>query len=113
MGGTTAAACDVISGNSGNGVVIGGSGTTGNVVTGDDIGTAANGTGGLGNGGDGVFLDGVTGNSITNSLICYNGSYGIEGIGSNTTNNTITGDTFTVTIGKTTYGNKRGAMYFH
>jgi hypothetical protein len=113
VGGTTTVASDVISGNSGNGVTIEGSGTTGNAVNGDDIGIAANGTGGLGNGGDGVLLDGVTGNSITNSVICCNGGYGIEGIGSNPTNNTITGDTFTVTIGTTTDGNKRGATYFH
>ena len=55
------------------------------------------------------MLAGVTGNSITNSLICFNGAYGIEGIsGSNATNNTITRDTFIVTIGTTTYGNKLG-----
>jgi hypothetical protein len=114
IGGTTAATRDVISGNVGNGVFITDPGTTGNVVTDDYIGTAANGTGSLGNSGDGVLLDGVTGNSITNSLICFNGAYGIEGIsGSNATNNTITGDTFTVTIGTTTYGNKLGATFYH
>jgi hypothetical protein len=95
-------------------VSIEGSGTTGNVVTGDYIGAAANGTGSLGNSGDGLLLDGVTGNSITNSLICFNGAYGIEGISaSNATNNTIIGDTFTVTIGTTTYGNKLGSTLYH
>ena len=113
VGGTTAAARDVISGNVGPGVSLSDSGTTGNVVTGDYIGTAANGTGNLGNSGDGVLLIGVTGSLITNSLICYNGGFGIEGIGSNPTNNTITGDTFTVTIGSITYGNKKGATYYH
>ncbi len=114
IGGTSAAARDVISGNVGNGVYITDSGTTGNVVTGDYIGTAANGTGSVGNSGDGVLLDGVSGNSITNSLICFNAAYGIEGTsGSNATNNTVTGDTFTVTIGTTTYGNKLGATHYH
>ncbi len=113
VGGTTAGSRDVISGNIGTGVTIYSSGTTGNVVTGDDIGTAANGIGSLGNSWDGVVLDGVTGNSITNSVICFNGAYGIEGIsGSNATNNTINGDTFTITIGTTTYGNKLGATYY-
>ena len=113
VGGTTAGLRDVISGNVGTGVTIYSSGTTGNVVTGDDIGTAANGIGSLGNSWDGVVLDGVTGNSITNSVICFNGAYGIEGIsGSNATNNTINGDTFTITIGTTTYGNKLGATYY-
>jgi titin len=114
IGGTSTAAREFISGNAGDGVSIDASGTTGTVVTGDDIGTDVNGTGNLGNGGDGVLLNGVTGNSITNSLICYNGGYGIEGIsGSSASNNIITGDTFTVTIGTTTYGNKHGATYFH
>ena len=114
IGGSTAGALDVISGNVGTGVDITDSGTAGNFVSGDYIGTTVNGTGNLGNSGDGVLLDGVTGDSITNSLICYNGAYGIEGIsGSNATNNTITGDTFTVTIGSITYGNKEGATYYH
>jgi titin len=114
IGGTTAGARDVISGNVGNGVFLTDSGTMGNVVTGDFIGTAMNGTGSLGNSGDGVFLNGVTANSITNSVICFNGAYGIEGIsGSNAGTNTITGDVFTVTIGTTTYGNKLGATWFH
>ncbi len=114
IGGTTAAARDVISGNVAHGVYLMDAGTSGNLVTGDDIGTDESGTGSLGNSGDGVMLAGVTGNRITNSLICFNGAYGIEGIlGSNATNNTITGDTFIVTIGTMTYGNKHGATYFH
>jgi hypothetical protein len=114
IGGTTAGARDVISGNGGHGVFLTDPGTTGNVVTGDFIGTAANGTGSLGNSGDGVFLNGVTANSITNSVICFNGAYGIEGIsGGNATNNLITGDRFTITIGTTTYGNKLGATFYH
>ncbi len=113
IGGTTAAARDVISGNVAHGVYLLDPGTTGNIITGDDIGTDESGTRSLGNSGDGVMLAGVTGNRITNSLICFNGAYGIAGIsGSNATNNTITGDTFIVTIGTTTYGNKYGATYF-
>jgi titin len=113
IGGTTAGARDIISGNAGNGVYITDPGTTDNVVTGDFIGIAANGTGSLGNCGDGDVLNGVTANSITSSVICFNGAYSIEGFsGSNATNNTITGDTFIVKIGKTTYGNKLGATFY-
>jgi hypothetical protein len=114
IGGTTAASRDIISGNVAHGVYLLGAGTTGNVVEGDYIGTSANGTGRLGNSGDGVMLAGITGNWVTNSLICFNDGYGVEGIsGSNAANNVITGDTFFVTIGTTTYGNKLGATYFH
>ena len=47
IGGTTAAARNVISGNPTNGVQISGSGTTGNKVQGNYIGPKADGTGGL------------------------------------------------------------------
>ncbi len=113
IGGTTAAARDVISGNAAHGVYLVGPGTTGDVVEGDYIGASASGTGSLGNAADGVMLAGVTGNEIADSLICFNGGFGVAGLsGSNAANNAITGDTFIVTIGGTTYGNKLGATYF-
>ena len=113
IGGTTAAARDVISGNAAHGVYLLDPGTTGDVVEGDYIGTSASGTGSLGNAAEGVMLAGVTGNAIANSLICFNGGYGVGGLsGSNAANNAITGDTFIVTIGTATYGNKLGATYY-
>lgn len=60
IGGTSAAARNVISGNNGNGLKIDGNGVFGNAnfVTGNFIGTNANGTQALGNGLAGVLLNG-------------------------------------------------------
>ena len=60
IGGTTAAARNVISGNSGDGLNIDGNGSSGNAngVTGNFIGTNTNGTQALGNGSAGVSLSG-------------------------------------------------------
>jgi streptogramin lyase len=56
IGGTTAAARNVISGNSSNGLDIEGRGSTGNLVEGNSVGTDAAGTGPVGNGGNGVWV---------------------------------------------------------
>jgi hypothetical protein len=65
VGGATATAANVVSGNQGNGIDITGSGTSGNVVAGNIIGTNAAGATGLGNSGDGVdILSGATNNTI-------------------------------------------------
>ena len=70
IGGTVAGAGNVISGNGqrstySGGIVIAGSGTSSNLVAGNDIGTDASGTSALGNGYDGVALDsGASGNTI-------------------------------------------------
>jgi hypothetical protein len=65
IGGSSAAARNVISGNTGHGVNLTGSGTTDNVVTGNFIGTNAAGTAALGNLGDGVLIDGgAHGNTV-------------------------------------------------
>src|SRR5581483_11354959 len=63
IGGTTAAARNLISGN-GGGVSIDGSGTNGNVVEGNYIGTDATGAGHLGNGAGVSIGDGASGNRI-------------------------------------------------
>jgi hypothetical protein len=65
IGGTTAAARNVISGNAGSGILITGSGSTGNVFQGNFIGTDATGTMALGNASNGVQItSGATGNTI-------------------------------------------------
>jgi CSLREA domain-containing protein len=56
VGGTVPGARNVISGNSGNGVLIAGEGES-NKVQGNRIGTKKNGSGDLGNGGSGLFVD--------------------------------------------------------
>jgi titin len=62
VGGTMPAARNVISANTGNGVVI--QGSSGNVVQGNYIGTDVTGTVALGNGGSGVVVSGGSNNTI-------------------------------------------------
>ena len=50
IGGTVAGSANVISGNTGQGILISGSGTTGNLVQGNFIGTNTTGAGAIGNG---------------------------------------------------------------
>src|SRR5260370_395298 len=57
IGGTASGAANVISGNSIYGVFLSGSGTSGNVVLGNKIGTDVSGTANLGNSRDGVFIE--------------------------------------------------------
>ena len=65
IGGTTAAAANTIAANSGNGVSFSTSGTTGNVVEGNYIGTNSAGAMNLGNTGDGVeVFSAASGNMI-------------------------------------------------
>jgi len=108
IGGTTAEARNVISGNHTNGIKISGSGATVNCVQGNFIGTQMNGTSPLGNashgvfitssasnntiggtasgagntsafnGGDGVFADSGTGNAILRNAIFSNAGLGID-----------------------------------
>ncbi len=64
IGGTAAAARNLISGNSGNGVEISGARARGNLVQGNFIGTTINGTAALGNSGAGVSISGANDNTI-------------------------------------------------
>jgi len=86
IGGTTAAARNVISGNTGRGVILGTHNTAGetqDVVEGNYIGTDASGSSGLPNGGPGVFTFGGSGNTIggtaggAGNVISANGGAGI------------------------------------
>jgi hypothetical protein len=83
IGGTTAGARNVISGNAGNGVRIQNSGATGNKVLGNFIGTDASGTLDRGNGGNGVFVhDGAANNTVGGTTVgARNVIFGNEGYG--------------------------------
>ena len=64
IGGTTAAARNVISGNGFAGIVIEGAGATGNQVRGNYIGTSASGTSAIPNGQVGITIESAPGNTI-------------------------------------------------
>ncbi len=97
IGGTTAAAGNVISGNAYGGVEIVFSAS--NLIEGNLIGTDAAGTVAIGNGGDGVDLgDAATGNTIGGSaagagnLISGNAGNGVQIFNSGTTGNLVEGN---------------------
>jgi CSLREA domain-containing protein len=96
IGGTTAGARNVISGNGDVGVYVSGSGTTGNTVSGNYIGTNAAGSAAIGNSGGGVQLDGgaaanTIGGSVAGSgnVISGNAAGGIRVTSSGTNGNTF------------------------
>ena len=113
VGGTTAAARNVISGNNSetSGVAID---SPSNLVEGNDIGTDSTGKDAVGNG-EGVFLGpGATGNTIggttaaARNIISANNSYGVQIY--NTSNNVVEGDFIgtdesgTLPLGNNEYG---------
>lgn len=96
IGGTSAGARNLISGNSFDGVVISGSSTTANPVEGNYIGTDLTGTLALGNGRDGVLIyQGANGNTIggkfstASNIISGNGRAGVHINGSGSSNNAV------------------------
>ena len=99
VGGSGVGEENLISGNSGEGVWIGGGGTTGNRVLGNIIGTQIDGTSPLGNGSHGVAISNTaTNNSIGGSgtgdgnVIAYNTNDGVWIDGSMTDFNLISGN---------------------
>ena len=99
IGGTTAAARNIISGNNAHGVEIAGSTATGNIVQGNFIGTDVNGTADLGNAGSGVLvLAGASSNSVggttagAGNVISGNDSVGISLSNAGTSNNLVQGN---------------------
>ena len=103
IGGTVAGSGNVISGNTGDGILIYGSGATGNLVEGNYIGTNAAGTAALANTGGGVQITGgATNNTIggitatpgtgAGNVISGNGNDGIDIFGSGTTGNVVAGN---------------------
>jgi hypothetical protein len=96
VGGARAAARNVISGNTDDGVEFQGA-TLGNEVLGNFIGTKANGIEALGNGNDGVHILGegnTVGGTISNTrnVISGNGGDGVDLQGINTKDNKIEGN---------------------
>ncbi|HEV7892871.1 MAG TPA: FG-GAP-like repeat-containing protein [Pyrinomonadaceae bacterium] len=93
IGGMAAGDGNIISGNTGQGVRIDGSGATGNVVAGNLIGTDLSGTAPLGNAGDGVLLvGGASTNTVggaAGNTISSNGAHGVEISGAATSGNFV------------------------
>ncbi|MCK6623696.1 MAG: hypothetical protein DPW09_02050 [Anaerolineae bacterium] len=84
VGGTTAGARNIISGNNGNGILIDGPISAGNQIQGNYTGTAINGTTALGNASRGVLLSASGSNNIIGGItaeagntIAYNGDDGV------------------------------------
>jgi hypothetical protein len=99
IGGTSALARNVISGNSNNGVAISSSGTTGNKVLGNFIGTAATGATNLANGGVGVSIgSGAFNNTVggavagARNVISGNAFQGVRISGAGASGNKVQGN---------------------
>ncbi len=99
IGGASASARNVISGNTSNGILISGVGASANQIQGNFIGTNAAGTTALGNGGYGVFvLGGASGNTIggagpgAGNVISGNGVDGVGLSGTGTSGNLLQGN---------------------
>ena len=98
LGGTSAEARNILSGNNGSGIEIAYSAAT-NVLHGNFIGTDAAGVSALANDGEGIYLhDGASGNLIggaaagAGNVISGNGLRGIYAYGTNTSYNSIQGN---------------------
>jgi hypothetical protein len=118
VGGTTAAARNLISGNAADGVVLTDTGTNANVVQGNFIGTTASGKAKLANGFDGVYINvGAKNNHVGGSsagarnLISGNPGDGVELHGSGVTGNVIAGNFIgTTAAGTGALGNGRNGV---
>jgi len=105
IGGTTALARNVISGNNGHGVLLYGS--TNSIVQGNYAGTNAAGTAPIGNGVDGIAVDGGGSNTIGGTAA------GAGNVASGNANQGIAifGVDFGTTTGNVVYGNRVGTTY--
>jgi hypothetical protein len=98
VGGTTAAARNVIGGSTFDGVDISDAGTSGNVVEGNYIGTDASGTAALGNARGVVLAGAASGNAIgdvtagAGNVIAFSSRAGVVVLGASTTGNSIRGN---------------------
>jgi uncharacterized repeat protein (TIGR01451 family) len=98
IGGTNAAARNVISANGSDGLELSGTGATGTTVLGNLIGLAPNGVTDRGNSADGVLISGAPGNTIggaadgARNVISGNASDGIALTGTGSSNNVVLGN---------------------
>jgi titin len=99
VGGTAAAAQNVISGNNASGIALTGSGTTANTIEGNYIGLNASGSASLGNSGPGISLtagahDNMIGGTASGArnIISGNGSAGLYISGSSSSGNVVQGN---------------------
>ncbi len=99
IGGTTAGAGNVISGNGNHGIEIVNTGTSNNLIEGDFIGTNLAGSGAIANKFDGILIrTGASGNTIggtaagAGNVISGNSNDGIEIVNAGTTNNLVQGN---------------------
>ena len=96
--GGTVAARNLISGNTSDGIDIWASGTSGNLIEGNDIGTNAAVTAGLGNASAGIAMySGTTANTISGNVVSGN-VYGIAVDGSGTSDNVLTSNLVGVAV---------------
>ena len=117
IGGTTAALLNVISGNTGDGVRILSSASSGSVVEGNYLGVDATGRSALGNGNDGVLLDGTTGVTVGGTsaasinVISGNAASGVEFGGASSTGDVVLGNRIgTDSDGVLALGNSTGVF---
>jgi CSLREA domain-containing protein len=98
IGGSTAAARNILSGNTGEGIFISGASSSGNLVQGNLIGTTATGIAALGNGGQGVFIDNASNNTVggptatERNIISGNVQTGIMILNAGATGNLVQGN---------------------
>ncbi len=118
IGGTTASARNLISGNTQNGLWIALAGSTGTIAQGNYIGTTASGAAALANGRDGVYIEGgATLNTIggtangAGNVISANGRGGIHIAGVGTSFNSVEGNRVgTNAAGTAKLGNTIGVL---
>ena len=104
IGGGIPNLANLISGNTSHGIGIYNTGTTGNRIWGNQIGTQSTGSAALGNGGEGVVIqEGATFNVVDGNLISSNGGNGVWLSDAGTNNNEVVRNT----IGLDAAGNSR------
>jgi hypothetical protein len=112
IGAAAAGAGNLISGNGVVGVQV--LGASGNVLTGNKIGTDVSGRAALPNQTDGVFLNGASGNTVCGNLIAGNGSVGVQVFGPGATANTIQGNQIGAAAGQSrALGNSRDGVFIN
>ena len=105
IGGSTAAARNVISGNQAEGIDVT-SPAGSNTIQNNYIGTTASGTAAMGNGSDGIEIILSSSNQILNNLLSGNGGRGIHLNGTTSTSNVVKGNLIgTGAAGTTAIGN--------